>query len=162
MDAKLVTPKFNPNLIVRAYDDNLSNGSAKSGAGDHQLPTVLFFTHASARVAAPIGEPILSGEYPQMDKNWGFWMSSTNPNSHRLTHHDKCVVESFNHIIRHQNTTAALVEQLLEYHQVNDTDENTQTDMASVFTALQYISTTNDSSKSALDDFGQKWKHNAD
>ncbi len=30
MDAKLVAPKFNPSLIARAYDDNLSNGSAKS------------------------------------------------------------------------------------------------------------------------------------
>ncbi len=32
--------------------------------------------------------------------------------------------------------------------------------MASVFTTLQHIATANDSSKSALDDFGQKWKHN--
>ncbi len=83
---QLVAPKFNPNLIVRAYVDNLSNGSAKSGAGDRQLPAAFFFAHASARFAAPIGEPILSGEYPQMDSNWDFWMSSTNPNSHRLTH----------------------------------------------------------------------------
>jgi hypothetical protein len=150
MDAELVAPKFNPNLIARAYVDNLSNGSAKSGAGDRQLLTVLSFTYTSTRVAAPIGEPILSGEYPQMDKNWGFWMSSTNPNSHRLTDHDKCVVKSFNHIIRHQNTAAALLEQLLEYHQANDTDENTQAVMASVFTTLQYIDTANDSSKSAL------------
>jgi len=57
MDAKLVAPKFNPNLIVRAYGDNLSNGSAKSDAGDRQLPAALFFAHASASVAAPIGEP---------------------------------------------------------------------------------------------------------
>jgi hypothetical protein len=161
MDVKLVAPKFNPNLITRVYDDNLSNGSTKSGAGNHQLPSDLFFAHASARVEAPIGEPILSGEYPQMDKNWGFCMSSTNTNSHRLTDHDKCVVESFNHIIRHQNAATALFEQLLEYHQANDTDENTQAVMSSVFTAFQYITTVNDSSKSALDDFGQKWKHNA-
>jgi hypothetical protein len=96
-----------------------------------------------------------------MDKNWGVWMPSTNPNSHRLTDHDKYVVESFNHIIRHQNVAAALLEQLLEYHQTNDADENTQAAMASVFTTLQYIATVNDSSKSALDDFGQKCKHNA-
>jgi hypothetical protein len=160
MDAKLVSPKFNPNLIDRVYGDNLSNGSTKSSTDDHQLPAGLFFTIASARVVTPIGEPILSSEYPQMDKNWDFWMSSTNPNSHLLTDHDKCVVESFNHIIRHQNAAVALLEQLLEYHQANDTDENTQADMASVFTALQYITTVNDSSKSALDDFGQKWKHN--
>ncbi len=88
-------------------------------------------------------------------------MSSTKPNSHRLTDHDKCVVESFNHIIRHQNVVVALIEQLLEYHQANDTDENIQDVMTSVFTVLQYIVTVNDSSKSALDDFGQKWKHNA-
>jgi hypothetical protein len=77
IDTKLVAPKFNPNLIAWVYGDNLSNGSAKSGAGDRHLPPALFFAHVSARVAAPIGEPILSGEYPQMDKNWGFWMSST-------------------------------------------------------------------------------------
>ncbi len=87
-------------------------------------------------------------------------MSSTNPNSHLLTDHDKCVVESFNNIIRHQNATVTPIEQLLEYHQVNDSDENTQALMTSVFTDLQYIVTVNDSSKSALDDFGQKWKHN--
>jgi hypothetical protein len=69
MDAKLVAPICNPNLIVRAYGDNLSNGSAKSGGGDHQLPPALFFAYPSARVEAPIGEPILSDEYPQMDKN---------------------------------------------------------------------------------------------
>ena len=161
MDAKLVTPKFNSNLIAKAYGDNLSTGSVKSGGGDRQLPAALFFVYASDRVVAPIGEPILSGEYPQMDKNWGFWMSPTNPNSHRLTDHDKCVVESLNHIIRHQNAVSALLEQLLEYHQVNDTDETTQAVMASVFTDLQYIATPNDSSKSAMDDFGQKWKHNA-
>ena len=33
--------------------------------------------------------------------------------------------------------------------------------MVSVFTALQYLTSANDSSKSALDDFGQKWKHTA-
>jgi hypothetical protein len=96
-----------------------------------------------------------------MDKSWAFWMSSTNPNSHRLTDHDKCVVESFNHIIRHQNAAVALLEQLLEHHQAIDADENTQAAMATVFTALQYIASANDSSKSALDDFGQKWKHTA-
>jgi hypothetical protein len=60
MDAKLVEPKFNPNLIVREYGDNLSTGSAKSDGGDLQIPVALFFS--SVRVAVPIGEPILSGE----------------------------------------------------------------------------------------------------
>ena len=125
MDANLTPSKFNTNLLVKTYGDNISTGSFKSGGGDRPLPVVFFFQHASARVAAPIGEPILSGEYPQMDKNWAFWMSSTNPNSHRLTDHDKCVVESLNYI-----------------------------------TALKYITSANDSSKSDLDDFGQKWNHN--
>ena len=163
MGSKLFAPKFNANLIAKAYGDNLSTGSVKSGGGDRQqqLPAALFFAHSAARVAAPIGEPVLSGDYPYMDKSWAFWMSSTNPNSHRLTDHDKCVVESFNHIIRHQNAAAALLEQLLEHHQAIDADENTPAVMATVFTALQYIASANDSSKSALDDFGQKWKHTA-
>ncbi len=88
-------------------------------------------------------------------------MVSTNPNSHRLTDHDKCIVESLNHIIRHQNAAAALLEQLLDHNQAIDADDDTQDDMASVFTALQYLTSANDSSKSALDDFGQKWKHTA-
>jgi hypothetical protein len=107
----------------------------------------------------PIGEPILSDEYPQMDKNWGFWMTSTNPNSHSLNDHDKYVVETIHHVVRHQNAVAALLEQLLEHNQVNDTDEDVQVVMTSVFTVLQYIASVNDSSKSVLDDFGQKWKY---
>jgi hypothetical protein len=85
-------------------------------------------------------------------------MVSTNPNSHRITDHDKCVVESLNHIIRHQNVVVALLEQLLEHNQDTDTDEGTQPVMVSVFTTMQYIASDNDSSKSVLDDFGQKWK----
>ena len=147
--------------MAKAYGDNLSTGSVKSGGDDRQLPVALFFQHVEARVAVPIGEPTLTGEYPQMDKNWSFWMSSTNPNSHRLSDHDKCVVESLNHIIRHQNAAVALFEQLLEHNQVIDVDEDTQTVMTSVFTSLQYLTSVNDSSKSDLDDFGQKWKHTA-
>ena len=82
MDVKPLAPKFNANLLVKAYGDNLSTGSVKSDGGDRPLPVALFFQHAQTRVAAPIGEPTLAGEYPQMDKNWSFWMSSTNPNSY--------------------------------------------------------------------------------
>ena len=93
MGSKLFAPKFNANLIAKAYGDNLSTGSVKSGGGDRQqqLPATLFFAHSADRVAEPIGEPILSGEYPQMDKNWSFWMSLTNPNnSHLLTDRYNC------------------------------------------------------------------------
>ena len=161
MDAKLLATKFNANLLVKAYGDYLSTGSVKSEGGDHPLPAAFFFQHAQAKVAAPTGDPTIVDEYPQMDKKWSFWMTSTNPNSHRITDHDKCVVESLDHIIRHQNATVALLEQLLEHNQTNDPDEDTQTDMVSVFTDLQYLASSNDSSKSALDDFGQKWKHTA-
>jgi hypothetical protein len=41
-------------------------------------------------------------------KSWAFWMTVVNHNSHRLTDHDKCVVESINHIIRHQNAVVVL------------------------------------------------------
>jgi len=160
MDSKHTAPKISAQLLAKAYGDNLSTGSVKSGGGDrHQLPAAAFFHYASARVAAPIGEPMLSGEYPQMDKNWGFWMAAANPNSHRLTDHDKCVVEALNHVIRHQNAAAEFLEKLLEDHQATDADEDTQADMATVFTALQHIATANDSAKSSLDDFGQKWKN---
>jgi hypothetical protein len=90
-------------------------------------------------------------------KSWSFWMTSVNPNSrgNRLTDHDKRVVQSLNHIIRHQNEAATLLEQLLNHHhQATDADEDTQP----VMTSPLYIASTNDSSKSALDDFGQKWK----
>jgi hypothetical protein len=74
MDSEPFAPKFNANLIAKAYGDNLSTGSVKSGGGDRQqqLPVALFFAHSAARVAAPIGEPTLSGDYPHMDKNWAF------------------------------------------------------------------------------------------
>jgi hypothetical protein len=35
MDTKLVVSKFNPNLIVRAYGDNLSNGSVSRAHVHH-------------------------------------------------------------------------------------------------------------------------------
>jgi hypothetical protein len=65
--------------LAKAYGDNLSTGSFKSGGGDSPLPAALFFQHASARVAVPIGEPTLSDEYPYMDKNWSFLMAVSNP-----------------------------------------------------------------------------------
>jgi len=104
---------------------------------------------------------MLSDEYPQMDKNWGFWIGAANPNSHRLTDHDKCVENLLttsstirmrqlccsNNFSRTTKLPAALLEQLLENHQDTDADEDTQATMVSVFTALQYIATANDSAK---------------
>ncbi len=52
-----------------------------------------------------------------------------------------------------------MLEQLLDHHQGHGADEDTQDVKTSKFTALQYITNANDSSKSALDDSGQKWKH---
>ena len=57
MDAKLLAPKFNANLLVMVFGDNLSTGSVKSGGGDRPLPAALFFHQAQARVATLIGEP---------------------------------------------------------------------------------------------------------
>ncbi len=52
MDSKPFAPKFNANLIAKAYGDNLFTGSVKSGGGDRQqqLPAALFFAHSAARV----------------------------------------------------------------------------------------------------------------
>ena len=71
MDGTLLVPKFNANLLVKAFGDNLSTGSVKSGGGDRQLPATLFFQHAQTRVAVPIGEPTVVDEYPQMNKKIG-------------------------------------------------------------------------------------------
>ena len=40
MDAKLLDPKFNANLLTKAYGDNLSTRSVKSDGDDHHLPSV--------------------------------------------------------------------------------------------------------------------------
>jgi hypothetical protein len=57
MDAKLLVSKFNVILLPKAYGDNLSTGSVRSGGGDHPLPAALFFQHVSSRVLTPIDEP---------------------------------------------------------------------------------------------------------
>jgi hypothetical protein len=68
--------------LSRTFDDNRSVGSGKSG--DRQpLLARLFFENDGAKVAAPIGDPILSGEYPWCDKKV-FWISSSHPNSHKV------------------------------------------------------------------------------
>ncbi len=58
MDAKLVAPKFNPNLIVRAYVDNFSNGSAKSGAGDRQHPAARMPQPGSRYLSWNLSSPV--------------------------------------------------------------------------------------------------------
>jgi hypothetical protein len=80
---------------------------------------------------------------------------------HRRIHKQQFSPVFFTAFIRHQNAAAEFLEKLLEDHQAADTDDDTQAGMASVFTALQHIATANDSAKSSLDDFGQKWKHSA-
>jgi hypothetical protein len=85
MDVKVLPPKFNASLLVKAYGDNLSTGSFKFGGGDHPFSAALFLQYDPTRVEAPIGDPTISGENPQMAKNWSFWMTSANPNSHKLT-----------------------------------------------------------------------------
>jgi hypothetical protein len=47
-----------------------------------------------------------------MDKNWYFWMVVVNPNSHKLSGHEKYMVEPLNQIIRNQDTVILELEQL--------------------------------------------------
>ena len=61
--------KFSSNILSRAFDDDRSVGSAKSGK---PLIVQLFFQNAAAKVAAPIGEASLTGNYPFCDKAWTF------------------------------------------------------------------------------------------
>ncbi len=58
MDSKQPCAKFRSNILSRAFDDDRSVGSAKSGK---PLLAQLFFQNAAAKVAAPIGEASLAG-----------------------------------------------------------------------------------------------------
>ncbi len=108
----------------------------------------------AARVAAGI-----EGEYRREEQREQRAMDSkTIP---QLAHKQQFSPAFFTAFIRHQNAAAEFLEKLLEDHQAADADEDTQAAMATVFTALQHIATANDSAKSSLDDFGQKWKHSA-
>ena len=69
MDSKYPGAKFSSNILSRAFDDDRSVGSAKSGK---PLLAELFFQNAGAKVATPIGEASLAGNYPFCDKAWTF------------------------------------------------------------------------------------------
>jgi hypothetical protein len=56
----LCLPKFTVTHLSKAFDDNHSVGSGKS---DQSLITRIFFENAEDKVTAPIGDPVLSGEY---------------------------------------------------------------------------------------------------
>ena len=156
MDSKQSGAKFSSNILSRTFDDDLSVGSGKSG---NPLLAQLFFQNVATRVAAPIGEASLSGNYPLTDKVWNFCLADQYSNSNKLSEHEKCNIESLNQGIRHQNTTIEKLEQLLELHQGNDADEVTQEVMTTVLGDLQCIYIDNYQSKCMLDDYGQKWKY---
>jgi hypothetical protein len=61
MDSKQSGAKFSSNILSRVFDDDRSVGSAKSGK---PLLAQLFFQNATVKVAAPIGESSVSGDYP--------------------------------------------------------------------------------------------------
>ena len=90
MDSKKPGAKFNSNILSRVFDDDRSVGSVKSGK---PLLAQLFFQNAAAKVAAPIGEASLAGNYPFCDKAWTFWLVEKHDNAHKLSDHEKCNVE---------------------------------------------------------------------
>ena len=75
MDSKQPGAKFSSNVLSRAFDDDRSVGSAKSGK---PLLAQLFFQNATVKVAVPIGEASLSGNYPLCDTNPGVSGSQNN------------------------------------------------------------------------------------
>ena len=156
MDSKQPCAKFSSNILSRAFDDDRSVGSGKSGK---PLLSQLFFQNAVAKVAAPIREASLAGNYAFCDKAWTFWLAEHHANSHKLSDHEKCNVECLNQAIRHQNDDMDKLGHLLELHQGTDADDATQQAMATVLDALQSIDIVNDQCKCMLDDYGQKWKH---
>ena len=152
MDAKLPGAKLNANTLSRAFDDNRSVGSGRS---HKPLPAALFFQHAAAKEAAPIGAACNTGSHPLLDENWRTWLADSNTNAVRLTDFDKCIVESLNQVIRHNNAAIEKLEELLDKHQGSDGEE-ASTAMATVQEVLQYVYVANDQAKCMLDDFGQK------
>ncbi len=69
MDSKKTGAKFSSNILSRAFDDDRSVGSAKSGK---PLLAQLFFQNAAAKVAAPIGQASGSGDFPLFDGPWTY------------------------------------------------------------------------------------------
>ena len=153
MDSKQSGAKFSSNILSRVFDDDRSVGSDKSGK---PLLAQLFFQNASAKVAAPIGEASLVGNYPFCDKVWTFWLVEQQVNAHKVSDHEKCNVECLNQVIRHQNADMDKLGHLLEIHQGTDEDEVTQQVMATVLDSLQCIDIANDQCKCMLDDYDQK------
>jgi hypothetical protein len=84
MESTLSGAKFNANTLGRAFDDNRSLVSAKSQI---PLPAALFFQHAVAKIAAPIGPACQVGTFPLLDENWSTWFADTN--TVRLSDFDK-------------------------------------------------------------------------
>jgi hypothetical protein len=97
MDSKQPGAKFSSNILSRTFDDDRSVGSAKSGK---PLLAQLFFQNVTVKVAAPIGEDSLAGNYPFCDKAWTFWLAEKHDNTHKLSDHEKCNVECLNQTIR--------------------------------------------------------------
>ena len=64
MDSKQTGAKFSSNIVSRVFDDDRSVGSVKSGK---TLLVQLFFQNTAVKVAVPIGEASLSGDYPLSD-----------------------------------------------------------------------------------------------
>ncbi len=85
MDSKQPVAKFSSNILNRAFDDDRSVGSVKSGKS---LLAQLFFQNDAVKVAAPIGEDSLAGNFPFCDKTWTFWLSEKNANTHKLSDHE--------------------------------------------------------------------------
>ncbi len=134
IDSKQSGAKFSSNILSRrAFDDDRSVGSAKSSK---PLLAQLFFQNTAAKVAAPIGEASLVGNYPFCDKVWTFWIAEQNANDHKLSDHEKCNVECLNQVIRHQNAAMDKLGHLLELHQGTDPDDVTQQVVTTVLDGL--------------------------
>ncbi len=69
----------------RAFDDDRSVGSAKSGKS---LLAQLFFQNAAVKVAVLIGETSGSGDYPLCDTPWTFCLASHHVNDHKFSDHE--------------------------------------------------------------------------
>jgi len=129
-----------------------------SGQSAKSLSPALFFESATAKSAAEIGEATGTGDYQGFDKSWDFWLTSSHPNSVKLSEHEKTNVEDLCITVRHQAAAVQKLEELMEQLEGVESDD-AKAVADSVDTTLQYLDVAVVHNKNMIDDYGQKWFH---
>jgi len=156
LNIKPLVPRLSAQAFTKALDDDkrsvVSDQSAKA------LSPAFFFDSATAKSAAEIGEAAGTGGYPGFDKSWDHWLAPSNPNTSKLSDHEKANVEDLCISTRHNVAAVQQLEELMEYLEGVESDD-VKSVAASVGTALQHLDVSVVHTTNMLDDYGQKWFH---